>query len=78
MHYRMDEATLRKYNQLLAEMDTALVKALKKRLIDDGLTYRAWLEERVREYVYGKGPSPARERRTPSRIRSKTPQGGHA
>ncbi len=40
-----------KRSQILAELDTVLVKALKKTLIDDGLTYRAWLEQRVREYV---------------------------
>ncbi len=38
-------------SQILAELDTELIKALKKKLIDDGLTYRAWLEQRVQEYL---------------------------
>ena len=32
-------------------VDQDLIKALKKQLIDDDLTYRAWLEQRVRAYL---------------------------
>ena len=37
--------------QLIAELDPALVKQFQKRLIDDGLTYRAWLEARINRYL---------------------------
>ncbi len=37
--------------QILAELDTELVKQLKKKLIDDDLSYRAWLESHVRKYL---------------------------
>ena len=40
--------------QLLVELDPGLVKRLKKRLIDDGLTYKAWVEQRIREYLISK------------------------
>ncbi len=45
----MDATTERK--QLLVELDPAMIKRLKKRLIDDELTYRAWVERRIREYL---------------------------
>ncbi len=38
-------------SQLNAEVDPELAKALKIRLIQDDLTYRAWLERQIREYV---------------------------
>ena len=37
--------------QLNAEIDAELAKALKIRLIQDDLTYRAWLERQIRKYV---------------------------
>ncbi len=37
--------------QLNAEIDVELAKSLKIRLIQDDLTYRAWLERQIREYV---------------------------
>ncbi len=37
--------------QILAELDTELVKRLKKKLIDDDLSYRAWLERQILEYL---------------------------
>ena len=37
--------------QLLVELDPEMVKRLKKRLIDDELTYKAWVEQRIREYL---------------------------
>ncbi len=42
--------------QLLAEIDPDRIKALKKKLIDDELTYRAWLEQRIQEYLAGRAP----------------------
>jgi len=36
---------------LLAKIDPALAKRFRKRLIDDGLTYRAWLEARINRYL---------------------------
>ena len=41
-------------SQILAEIDTNLVKALKKRLIDDDLTYREWLDRQIRKYLADK------------------------
>ncbi len=41
-------------SRILAEIDTNLVKSLKKRLIDDDLTYREWLDQRIREYLADK------------------------
>ena len=38
-------------SRILAEIDTNLVKALKKRLIDDDLTYREWLDRQIRKYL---------------------------
>ena len=55
-------AKTRKKTQLLALIDPALVKALKRKLITDELSYRAWLESRIREYV-GKNTSPSNNRR---------------
>ena len=37
--------------QMLAEVDKAQAKRFRKRLIDDGLTYRAWLEARINRYL---------------------------
>jgi hypothetical protein len=37
--------------QILAALDSELVKQLKKKLIDDGLSYRAWLERQILEYL---------------------------
>ncbi len=45
----MVTTTVRK--QLLADLDPDLFKRLKKRLIDDELTYKAWVERRIREYL---------------------------
>jgi len=36
---------------LLAKIDPTMAKRFKKRLIDDGLTYRAWLEARINRYL---------------------------
>ena len=47
--------------QILAELDTELIKKLKKQLIDDGLSYRAWLEQQIREYL---AQSPSKEHRS--------------
>ncbi len=40
--------------QLLVELNPELVKRLKKRIIDDELTYKAWVEQRIREYLISK------------------------
>jgi hypothetical protein len=40
-----------KLHPMFAEVEPALAKRLKKRLIDDGKTYRRWLEEAMREYL---------------------------
>ena len=37
--------------QMLAKVDVDLAKALKKRLIDDDLTFKAWLIARIKEYI---------------------------
>ena len=37
--------------QLLAEVDPALAKQFQKRLIDDGISYRSWLEARIRNFL---------------------------
>ena len=42
--------------QILAELDAELIKKLKKKLIDDGLSYRAWLEQQIREYLAHTSP----------------------
>lgn len=39
--------------QLLAKLDRELVKRFRKRLIDDEVAYREWLEQRIREYLKG-------------------------
>ncbi len=59
-------------SQLNAEVDPELAKALKIRLIQDDLTYRAWLERQIHEYLSGteppktaKPPSPPRKRLRP-------------
>ena len=52
----------KKRTQLLALIDPALVKMLKRKLITDELTYRRWLEIRIAEYV-GKNISPSKTRR---------------
>jgi hypothetical protein len=41
--------------QLLAAIPQPLARALKKRLIDDGLTYLAWLRQRIEAYVNAHG-----------------------
>ncbi len=51
-HKKMTTATAKK--QLLVELNPELVKRLKKRLIDDELTYKAWVEQRIREYLISK------------------------
>lgn len=38
-------------SQLLVKLDRDLVKRFKKRLIDDELTYKAWLEKTIRDYL---------------------------
>lgn len=48
--------------QLNAGIDSELVKALKIRLIQDDLSYRAWLDQRIREYV-GKSRASPKQRR---------------
>lgn len=37
--------------QLLAEVDLALAKQFQKKLIDNGISYRSWLETRIRNYL---------------------------
>ena len=37
--------------QLLAEVESSLIKELKKRLIDEGMTYRDWLERQIWTYL---------------------------
>jgi len=37
--------------QLLAEVESSLIKELKKRLIDEGMTYRDWLERQIAAYL---------------------------
>ena len=37
--------------QLMAKIDPELAKRLKKALIDDDLTFRAWLIARIEEYL---------------------------
>ncbi len=37
--------------QLLARVDPDAARRLKKALVDEGLTYRAWLEPRIREFL---------------------------
>lgn len=37
--------------QLLAEIDVKLIKELKKQLIDEGTTYRDWLERQIGHYL---------------------------
>ena len=37
--------------QLLAEVEKSLIKELKKKLIDDGITYRDWLERQIWSYL---------------------------
>lgn len=39
--------------QMLALVDLKLSKRLKRRLITEGMSYRAWLEARIREYLDG-------------------------
>lgn len=51
-------AKKRKRTQLLALIDPALAKALKRKLITDESSYRQWLESRICEYV-GKNTSPS-------------------
>ena len=41
----------RPFKQLLAEVDPALAKKFQKKLIDDGIRYRAWLEARINRYL---------------------------
>ena len=36
---------------LLAEVDPALAKRFRKRLIDHGSTYRSWLENQIRNFL---------------------------
>ena len=45
------EVAMARQVQLNAEIDAELAKALKIRLIQDDLTYRAWLERQIRKYV---------------------------
>ena len=53
-------------SQLNAEVDPELAKALKIRLIQDDLTYRAWLERQIREYLSGtEQPKTAKQRALP-------------
>ncbi len=49
----------KKRTQLLALIDPALAKALKRKLINQELTYRRWLESRISEYL-GKNQSPSK------------------
>lgn len=37
--------------QLLAEVEKSLIKELKKKLIDEGMTYRDWLERQIWSYL---------------------------
>jgi hypothetical protein len=37
--------------QLLAEVEKSLIKELKKKLIDEGITYRDWLERQIWTYL---------------------------
>ena len=37
--------------QFLALVPEPLARALKKQLVDDGLTYRAWLRRRIEVYL---------------------------
>ena len=37
--------------QLLVKLDKELVKRFKKRLIDDELSFKAWLEQRIKDYL---------------------------
>ena len=39
--------------QLLGWIDIKLAKRLKRRLITEDMSYRAWLEARIREYLDG-------------------------
>ena len=41
----------KKTKTLLAKIDQALAKQFQKRLIDDGISYRAWLETRIRNFL---------------------------
>ena len=41
--------------QILAKIDIALVKQLKKALIDDGMTFKAWLVARIHEFLANRG-----------------------
>jgi hypothetical protein len=49
--------------QLLAEVETSLIKELKKRLIDDGMTYRDWLERQIWSYLAKPVTNPEGERK---------------
>lgn len=40
-----------KLKQVIAEVDPALVVALRKTLLDEGLTYKEWVEKTMRAFV---------------------------
>jgi hypothetical protein len=37
--------------QVMARLDPELVKRFRKRLIDDDLNFRAWVDRAIREYL---------------------------
>jgi hypothetical protein len=37
--------------QMLVKVRCELAKKFKKKLIDDGLTYKAWLEKQIHTYI---------------------------
>lgn len=41
--------------QVLAKIDGTLAKAFKKALIDDEITFKAWLLARIREFLAARG-----------------------
>ena len=52
----------KKKTAMLAMIEPKLAKALKRKLITEELTYRAWLESRIAEFV-GHDPSKSKPRR---------------
>ena len=66
------EMTMPRRTQISAEVEPELYKALKKKLIDDGLTIRAWIEQQARSYVSSEfapddKPKKKRKKRVPLR-----------
>lgn len=55
--------------QLLAELDSELVVEFKIELLREGLTYRDWLDRRVREYIAERDAARARAGKPRKRLK---------